>query len=313
MSATTDDDDDDDKAHVNGVARTVRPSGDNGNAISDDDVRAMLAQEQQERRRLKAELDQERTSRSRAEATVSTHQAARFDAEEQAVAARLGAIDGEAAGLRKLYAEAMAEGRFDEAAEVNDKMAELRARQAQDKQYQTWLVGEKARAAEQAKQQPAREGVDLSQYSAAQRKWIRENPDFMESPQVRAKTFAGHQLAVAEGVEIDSDEYFNIINETVHRNRKKPIQEADDEPEIIDVTPKRRQPPQDMPVTRRTPETSNDRRREIKLSADEREAADIAIPDRPVDGRHDKDGNWIPGRYEAYSIQRAKIRAQGRG
>lgn len=310
MSATTDDDDDD-KAHVNGVARTARPSGDNGNAISDDDVRAMLAQEQQERRRLKAELDQERTSRSRAEATVSTHQAARFDAEEQAVAARLGAIDGEAAGLRKQYAEAMAEGRFDEAAEVNDKMAELRARQAQDKQYQTWLVGEKARAAEQAKQQPAREGVDLSQYSIEQRKWIKANPEFMEDPKIRAKTFAGHQLALAEGVEVDSPEYFEIIDETVQRGRKK-VQEPEED-EVVQQEPRRRQPPQDMPVTRRTPETSNDRRREIKLSADEREAADIAIPDRPVDGRHDKDGNWIPGRYEAYSIQRAKIRAQGRG
>lgn len=301
MSGSIDDDEIQPASQTNG----------NGHSISDDDVRAMLAQEQKERRRLKAELDQERTSRTRAEATVSTHQAARFDAEEAAVTARLGAAEGEAAGLRKQYSEALAEGRFDEAAEVNDKLAELRAKQAQDKQYATWLTGEKARAAEQAKQ-PAHEGVDLAQYSSAQRKWIKANPEFMDDPKVRAKTFAGHQLALAEGVEVDSPEYFEIIDETVSRGRKK-VQEPDDEIVVQQEPPRRRQPPQDMPVTRRTPESSNDRRREIKLSADEREAADISMPDVPIEGRMDKDGNWSPGRFERYAMQRAKLRAQGRG
>jgi hypothetical protein len=298
----TQEDDNDIQTHVNG----------NGGAISDDDVRAMLAQEQKERKRLKAELDQERTSRTRAEATASTHQNARFDAEEAAVTARLGTAEAEATGLKKLYAEALAEGRFEEAAEVQDKMGELRARQAQDKQYQTWLTGEKARAAEQAKQQPAHEGVDLSQYSAAQRKWIKANPEFMDDAKIRAKTFAGHQLALAEGVEVDSKEYFDIIDETVNRGRRV-VKPEDDEIVVQREPPRRREPPQDMPVTRRTPETTNDRRKEIRLSADEREAADISMPDVPAEGRMDKDGNWSGGRYERYALQRQKLRAQGRG
>jgi hypothetical protein len=298
----TQEDDDDVQTHVNG----------NGGAISDDDVRAMLAQEQKERKRLKAELDQERTSRTRAEATANTHQNARFDAEEAAVTARLGTAEAEATGLKKLYAEALAEGRFEEAAEVQDKMGELRARQAQDKQYQTWLTGEKARAAEQAKQQPVHEGVDLAQYSPAQRKWIKANPEFMDDPKVRAKTYAGHQWAVAEEVEVDSKEYFEIIEDFVNRGRRV-VKPEDDEIVVQREPPRRREPPQDMPVTRRTPETTNDRRKEIRLSADEREASDISMPDVPIEGRMDKDGNWQPGRYERYGLQRAKLRAQGRG
>lgn len=288
MSDVIEDDDRIDDQHVN------------GGPISDEDVRAMLAREQKEKRALRQQLEQERTGRTRAEAQATSATTARFDTEEQAVTERLEAADAQALALRKAYSEALSEGRFDEAAEVQDQMAELRARQVADKQYKTWLAGEKTRAAQVVQQQPAHEGVDLSAYSAAQRKWIRANPSFMEDAKVRAKTFAGHQLAVAEGVEVDSPEYFEIIDETVNRGRRR----AEEDEEVI---PQRRQVASDMPVSRRTPQTST-RQTPVRLSADEMEAADITNPEIPVQGHKDAQGNWVAGRYERYAINREKLR-----
>jgi hypothetical protein len=278
----------------------------NGGSISDDDIRALLAKEKQSSRALKLQLETERTGRTRAEAQVSNAQTARLDSEEEIVTTRLTAADAAALGLRRAYSEALAEGRFDEAAEVQDQMVELRAKQVADRQYKTWLTNERSRAVEA---KPVQEGVNLGDYSAAQRKWIRDNPEFMDDPKIRAKTFAGHQLAVADGIEVDSPEYFEVINETVHRGRRQEAGEDD----AASQQPRRRQEPLDMPVTRRTPAATQQRAGAVKLSADEMEAADITNPDLPVQGRKDANGNWLPGRYETYALQRAKLRSQGRG
>jgi hypothetical protein len=279
----------------------------NGGTVSDDDVRAMLAQEKANSRKLKLELETERTGRNRAEQTASTHATARFEAEELAVVSRLEGADAAATGLKKDYAEALSEGRFDEAAEVQDKLAELRAKQQQDRNYKVWLEGEKARARAAPPQQ---EGVDLSQYSAPQRRWIRDNPEFMDDPKMRAKTFAGHQLAMAEGIEVDTPEYFEVINEVVHRGKRQL------DPEDTDAgheAPRRREAPAEIPVSRSSPRQAADRQRAVRLSADEMEAADITNPDIPVQGHKDPSGNWVPGRYEKYAIQRAKLKLRGQG
>jgi hypothetical protein len=186
-------------------------------------------------------------------------------------------------------------------------MGELRAKQVSDKQYKTWLAAEKTRATQQARQQPASDGVDLAQYSPAQRRWIRDNPEFMTDPKLRAKTYAGHQLAVAEGVDVDSPEYFEIIDQTVHGRRKAAAEKEDEEP-----PPRQRAPSTDVPVTRRTP-ASPTRQQPIKLTAEEREAADITLGDRPETGYADKNGQWVPSRYEVYAVRRGQLKAQGRG
>jgi hypothetical protein len=279
----------------------------NGAAIGDEDVHALLAKEREHRQRAEAERDAERSNRSRAEAAASTHATARFDAEDQAITARLESAEAAALGLRKEYATALAEGQFDQAAEIQDKMAELRAKQVQDRAHKAWLASEKDRI----RAQPAQsEGVDLSLFTDEQRAWIRKNPEFMVNERMRARTMAGHQLAVADGIAVDSPEYFEVINEMVARGRVARRQPVEDEDEPVQQ-PRRREPPNDMPVTRRMPQQAERRQREVKLSADEMEAADVTLPDIPVQGRHDKDGNLVSGRYERYVIQRNKLRERG--
>lgn len=61
----------------------------------------------------------------------------------------------------------------------------------------------------------------MSQRSAA---WIRKNPDCVTDPKKNARMLAAHNLAFADGIEVDSDEYFRRIEEGVG------IKKADPEP-----------------------------------------------------------------------------------
>lgn len=286
----------------------------NGAAVSDEDIRGLLTKERAARQRLQGELEQERAGRTRAETQVAQGASARLEAEEAAVAARLDAAESEAKSLVRTYSEAMSEGRYDDAAELQRKIARNEARSAQDEQYKVYLAGEKTRAEHSARQpqpQASDGGVDLSTFSSKQRAWIREHPEFMDDPATRARAAAGHNLAMAEGVAVDTPEYFDIITETVeagaNRGRRRETEDNDREP------PMRRQAT-DMPVTRRTQSTEgSDTRRPIRLSADQREAADVTIgTDVPVDGWRGQDGRWNPGRYERYATQLARLKAQGR-
>ncbi len=277
--------------------------------VSDADIRALLAATKKEKAQLATQLDTERTARSRAENQAHNATTGRFDAEEVAVKTRIEAADAAALEKRRKYAEALAEGRFEDAAQVQDEMAELRAKQGQDRQYSAWLAAEKERLTKAPPVQQE-QGLNLAQYTPGQRKWIRENPSFMTDPKLRQKTEYLHSLALADGVEIDSDEYFDIINQAVG---KKKAPEPDPEDNVIDEPPpRRRQPPAtDMPVTRRTEPGQPTRNAPIRLSADEREAADLTMPDLPVQGYHDKAGNWVPSRYDRYAANRAKLKARG--
>lgn len=302
MSSTIDPDELEDtgEGHVNGSS----------GAVSTEDVRALLDREKANNERLQRELETERTGRNRAEQTASNQALARLEAEEQAVAARLESADTAAAGLRKGYSEALGEGRFDDAAELQEKMFELKAKQQQDRQYKTWLDSEKNRAASAPPppQQPQQQGLDLANYTPGQRRWIRENPEFMTDVKLRQRTEAAHSLAVSEGCEVDSPEYFQVIDDVVHGERFRR-----DEPSRTREPPARRQreaPPAEIPVSRGTPARA-ERNREVKLTADEMEAADITNPDVPIQGHKDQQGNWVPGRYERYAINRAKMRARG--
>jgi hypothetical protein len=281
-------------------------------AVTDEDIRALLATAKREKAQITTQLEQERSARTRAETQAHTATTGRFDAEEAAVKTRIEAADSAALAMRAKYAEALSEGRFEDAAQVQDEMAELRAKQGQDRQYQAWLASEKDRI---TRAPPAQQdqGLNLANYTPGQRKWIKANPEFMTDVKLRQKTEALHQLAVSDGVEIDSPEYFEIIDQAVKpRGRAAPVADPEDEDEDPPPQPRRRaQPTTDMPVTRRTDATGQPaRNKTVRLSPEEREVADFTMPDLPQQGFM-KDGVWQPSRYEKYLINAAKLKARG--
>jgi hypothetical protein len=292
----------------------------NGHAIGEEDLAVLLEKERHQSRLLKAELEAERTHRSRAETAATSAATQRLDTEEAAVEARLSGAEDEAKRLRKEASDAMAEGRFDDAADANDRLYTLRAQQQQDRQYKAWLAGEKARVAQiRTSPTPAApdQGIDLSSYTAGQRRWIEQNPEFHTDEKVRLKTVAGHNLAVAAGAKVDSPEYFDIINETVHgpNGRQARRNGADDGAgyDGEDGHEGSYAPVPDMPVTRRA-QTPPGRQMSYRLTPLEKEAADTTMPDVPIEGFTDQQtGKRVMGRYEKYAYHRAKLREQGRG
>ncbi len=284
-----------------------KPNG-HDEQVSEEDIRALLATARREKAQLGTQLEQERTARTRAETQAHTATSGRFDAEEAGVKHRIEAADAAALGMRAKYAEALAEGRFEDVAQIQDEMTELRAKQGQDKQYQAWLGAEKERLTRAPVQQE--QGLNLANYTPGQRKWIKANPDFMTDIKLRQKTEAMHAMAMADGIEVDSDEYFEVINQALPK--KKPAAQAEDD-DVDEEPPPRRRAAQstDMPVTRRTDASGQPaRNRSVKLTPEQREVADFTMPDLPVQG-YMRDGNWVPSRYEKYLINDAKLKARG--
>jgi hypothetical protein len=292
------------------IADTEEPEGQfEGGALSHEDIQGLLEAEKRASAALKTQLAQERTQRTQAESQVANAQMGRFEAEEQAVKSRLEATDEAAKGLKASYAAALAEGRFDDATELNDKLAELRARQQNDKNYEAWLLSEKTRLQNQPPPPAGPQGIDLRLFTPGQRQWIERHPEFHNDEPLRKRTQAGHAVALARNVPVDSEAYFEIIDHYAFEDGDLPPPRRQ-EPE---PPPRRREPARDMPVTRRTPERDRDRDpRQVRLTADEMEAADMTMPDTPVQGRKDPNtGQWLPGRYEKYVINRQNLARRG--
>jgi hypothetical protein len=170
-----------------------------GEPVSREHLQRALAQERAKREDVERRLNAERASRTRAEGDVRSEQTARYAAEQASIEARMGGREAEIAAIRRQITEAMSEGRFEDATELTDKLADKRAEHREDVRYKTWLEGQK-----QARQAEPSNEIDLSQYTPKQRAWIKDHPDFMTDDKVRQLTAAGHNLALAQGHAVDS-------------------------------------------------------------------------------------------------------------
>jgi hypothetical protein len=123
----------------------------------------------------------------------------------------------------------------------------------------------------------------------------------------------------------DSAEYFAYIekglgegyHDDAPRRDRDVRSETDEEPAIELETETRRQPekPMSVPVTRGGSPSGNRSGGPIRLTADEVEAADIAMGDVPegdASGYYTQDGVRKPGRYLRYKQNQTKLKASGR-
>lgn len=281
--------------------------------VNTDDLAELLRQAKAEKAALLAEkvsVEQRasRAERERDEArgTAVTQGEARFLAEEAAIAGRIASNEQEATRLEKDQATALSEGRFEDAAKISRQMAKIEAQVQKDTDYATFLSTKREEVRQQAAAQPAQQqtqGVDLSQYSAKQRAWIDRHPEYLTDERLRQKAAAGHYAAVADGIEVDTPEYFERIDEIAGLKQ-------DEE------QPRQRQKPQyddagDLPVTRNGSPGTTRRDGSIRLSPDEREAADMAFSDTPVDD-YVVNGVTKPGRYKMYARNKEALKREGR-
>ena len=227
---------------------------------------------------LRAKLEQERQSRLEAErrAQAATHAAATAknevaDSNLALVTNAIETLKQNEAVLKKSYAEAMASGDYDRAAEVQASMSTNSAKLLQLEQGKTALENAPKTAPQAASADPVEAlASQLSPRSAA---WVRANPQFARDSRLYAKMIAAHNLAVADGLSADSDEYFEAVEETL-KMRRAPAPQSDADPMADAAKPvARRAAPAAAPVSRAGAPGS--RPNVVRLTAAEREMAQM--------------------------------------
>lgn len=226
---------------------------------------------------LRRQLESERSARLAAERQAQEASRREYDARNQTEDANLQlvktAITTVKANndvLRSNYAAAMQAGDYDAAAQIQEEMASNSAKLLQ-------LENGRAAMEERPRQQapePVSDPVEklASQLTPRSAEWIRKNPQFATDNRLFQKMVAAHNLAVADGIAPDTDEYFseveNILRIKPAAAKPAPVEE-DPTTQAAQVT-QRRVSPAAAPVSRGNTQTTR-----VRLTEEEREMASL--------------------------------------
>jgi len=220
---------------------------------------------------LRENLERERQARIAAEARAQQHaeQAYRAQGEVQdsnlyLVNNAIETITQNAAQLRQNYAVAMQNQDFETAAEIQEAMGANSARLLQLEQGKQAMEAQERPAAPPPQYADPLEAL-TSQLSYRSAEWVRGHPEYASDPRLYKKMVAAHELAVADDLQPDTDDYFAAIESTLRI--RTAIQG-----ELAESRPARRAPPAAAPVTRSGNGTGA-RPNIVRLTAAEREAA----------------------------------------
>lgn len=184
---------------------------------------------------LRRQLDAERAARKDAEQRA--HQAsretfkARNEADEtnlQLVVSAIETVSRDIDLLKQAHTFALQSGDFARATEIQQEMSSNSAKLLQLEN------GRKAMESAPRPVEPTLPAADpveafASQLSPRSADWVRKHPEFVRDQRLNAKMIAAHNLAVADGIPTDSDEYFASIEETLKVAPKAVKTETDDE------------------------------------------------------------------------------------
>ena len=175
--------------------------------------------------------------------------------------------------LKFNYREAMSVGDYDKAAEMQERMSSNAAKLLQ---LENGRQAMEARPKVQPQAPPQRlDPVEAlaSQLSPRSAAWVRRNPDYATDPRLFQKMIAAHNLAMADGIAPDSDEYFSAVEGTL-RVRPREAPEASNDPmaDAAKATQRRTTvSPPAAPVSR----TPVGRPNVVRLTSEEREMAQM--------------------------------------
>ena len=208
---------------------------------------------------LKKQLEAERTARYEAEnrARQSSNTAAKAETDVHQANLHLvnGAIESmtrETEILKANYANAMANGDHEQAANINYAMSETAS-----KLNQLRLGKESLESQTRQRVQPMERRMDpveefASQLSPRSADWVRAHPQCVTDPRLMTKMISAHNIAVADGIPADSDEYFEFVEDTLKMNprRAEPVYDAEPALSAASAPTQRRASPAATPVSR---------------------------------------------------------------
>ena len=208
---------------------------------------------------LKKQLETERTARYEAEnrARQSSNTAAKAETDVHQANLHLvnGAIESmtrETEILKANYANATANGDNEQAANIAYAMSETAA-----KLNQLRLGKESLENQPPQRVQPMERRTDpveefASQLSPRSADWVRAHPQCVTDPRLMTKMIAAHNIAVADGIPADSEEYFEFVEDTLKMNprRAEPVYDAEPALSAASAPTQRRASPAATPVSR---------------------------------------------------------------
>jgi hypothetical protein len=166
--------------------------------------------------------------------------------------------------LKANYRDAMANGDYDTAADIQAEMSANAARLLQLEQGKQALESAPRNEAPRPYTADPVESL-ASQLSYRSAEWVRSHPEYATDQRLYNKMLAAHQLAVSDGIEPDSDDYFDSIESTLR------IRNSHEEAPVSKPIPRRSAPPA-APVSR-SGTGDGSRPNRVTLSPEEREIA----------------------------------------
>lgn len=226
---------------------------------------------------LKEQLERERQARAEAERraneaaqTAYQAQAEVQDSNLHLVTNAIETVSQTQSILKANYRDAMSAGDYDTAAEIQAEMSSNAAKLLQLEQGKQALENTPRGEAPRPYTADPVEAL-ASQLSPRSADWVRRNPQFATDNRLYQKMLAAHNLAVADGIDPDTDDYFASIEDTLRIRSRNDYEDAS----AAAAKPlQRRSAPPAAPVSRSGTGTGS-RPNRVTLTAEEREMASM--------------------------------------
>lgn len=226
---------------------------------------------------LKEQLERERRARADAEKRANEAAQTAYQAQSEAQDSNLHLVTNAIetvtqtnAILKANYRDAMAQGDYDTAADIQAEMSANAARLLQLEQGKQALENAPKHEAPQPYTADPVEAL-ASQLSPRSADWVRRHPEYATDARLYNKMLAAHQLAVSDGIDPDTDDYFDSIESTLRIRSRNDYEDASG---AAAKPVQRRQSPPAAPVSR-SGTGDGSRPNRVTLSADEREMASL--------------------------------------
>jgi hypothetical protein len=234
---------------------------------------------------LKQQLEMERGARAEAEKRArmaeNTASKASYEVQDsnlQLIVSAIDSVNRTNTMLKRDYAAAMQAGAFDQAAEIQSQMSINGAKMLQLENGKAALTERLKNPPQQQPEMPA-DPVEVvaSQLSPRSAAWVRAHPECVRDKRLYMKMVGAHNIAVADGFQADTDEYFAEIERQMgYRKPQTTVQHDDDEePTSMAAKPSARKAPPPAAPSSRAASNGSGGRNTVTLTREEREMAGI--------------------------------------
>lgn len=264
----------------NEVADDLQPAvDDHGDVLTPEEGIADLQRQLDIERARRAQVERERDQANR---TAHIANLEKDDTNMQLVAGAISNLEAENNAMVADYATALRNGDFERGAEIQSDISSTQAKLLQLRNgLQAMQERPKAVPTQPVVGDPVEAFITQRGITQKSASWLRARPEYITDARLNRKMIAAHELAVADGIPADTDDYFAAIEKTLGvKSKAQPAVEDDEDATsgAAKATQRRSSTsaaPAAAPVSRGQPSRST-----ARLSAAEREmAADLGMTD----------------------------------